>query len=79
LFRNDRKEDCSTKELIDWDAAIIAGIAHLNENYGGRKFLPFDLPQSACHDALLTASSGTRTMPTSGVAWQTRICSWSRG
>jgi hypothetical protein len=24
LFRNDRKEDCSTKELIDWDAAIIA-------------------------------------------------------
>jgi phenylpropionate dioxygenase-like ring-hydroxylating dioxygenase large terminal subunit len=24
LFRNDREEDCSTKELIDWDAAIIA-------------------------------------------------------
>jgi len=24
LFGNDRKEDCSTKELIDWDAAIIA-------------------------------------------------------
>jgi len=24
LFRNDREEDCSTQELIDWDAAIIA-------------------------------------------------------
>ena len=24
LFRNDREEDCSTKELIDWDAAVIA-------------------------------------------------------
>ena len=24
LFRNDSEEDCSTKELIDWDAAIIA-------------------------------------------------------
>src|SRR5258708_39167508 len=24
LFRNDREEDCSTKELIDWDAAIIS-------------------------------------------------------
>ena len=24
LFRNDREEDCSTRELIDWDAAIIA-------------------------------------------------------
>jgi hypothetical protein len=24
LSRNDREEDCSTKELIDWDAAIIA-------------------------------------------------------
>jgi phenylpropionate dioxygenase-like ring-hydroxylating dioxygenase large terminal subunit len=24
LFRNDREQDCSTKELIDWDAAIIA-------------------------------------------------------
>jgi phenylpropionate dioxygenase-like ring-hydroxylating dioxygenase large terminal subunit len=23
LFRNDREEDCSTQELIDWDAAII--------------------------------------------------------
>jgi phenylpropionate dioxygenase-like ring-hydroxylating dioxygenase large terminal subunit len=23
LFRNDREEDCSTKELIDWDAVII--------------------------------------------------------
>jgi phenylpropionate dioxygenase-like ring-hydroxylating dioxygenase large terminal subunit len=23
-FRNDREEDCSTRELIDWDAAIIA-------------------------------------------------------
>jgi phenylpropionate dioxygenase-like ring-hydroxylating dioxygenase large terminal subunit len=23
LFRNDREEDCSTRELIDWDAAII--------------------------------------------------------
>ncbi len=23
LFRNDREEDCSTAELIDWDAAII--------------------------------------------------------
>jgi phenylpropionate dioxygenase-like ring-hydroxylating dioxygenase large terminal subunit len=24
LFRNDREEQCSTQELIDWDAAIIA-------------------------------------------------------
>jgi phenylpropionate dioxygenase-like ring-hydroxylating dioxygenase large terminal subunit len=24
LFRNDREEDCSTQELIAWDAAIIA-------------------------------------------------------
>ncbi len=24
LFRNDREEDCSTQELIDWDAVIIA-------------------------------------------------------
>ena len=24
LFRNDREEDCSTRELIEWDAAIIA-------------------------------------------------------
>ncbi|HXW27325.1 MAG TPA: Rieske 2Fe-2S domain-containing protein [Xanthobacteraceae bacterium] len=24
LFRNDREEDCSTRELIDWDAVIIA-------------------------------------------------------
>jgi phenylpropionate dioxygenase-like ring-hydroxylating dioxygenase large terminal subunit len=24
LFRNDREEDCSTQELIDWDAAVIA-------------------------------------------------------
>jgi len=24
LFRNDREEDCSAQELIDWDAAIIA-------------------------------------------------------
>ena len=24
LFRNDREEDCSTEELIEWDAAIIA-------------------------------------------------------
>ena len=24
LYRNDREEDCSTQELIDWDAAIIA-------------------------------------------------------
>ena len=24
LFRNDREEDCTTQELIDWDAAIIA-------------------------------------------------------
>lgn len=24
LFRNDREEDCSTQELIDWDATIIA-------------------------------------------------------
>ena len=24
LFRNDREEDCSTQELINWDAAIIA-------------------------------------------------------
>lgn len=24
LFRNDREEDCSAKELIDWDATIIA-------------------------------------------------------
>jgi hypothetical protein len=24
LFRNDGEEDCSTQELIDWDAAIIA-------------------------------------------------------
>jgi len=24
LFRNDGEEDCSTKELIEWDAAIIA-------------------------------------------------------
>ena len=23
LFRNDREEDCSTQELIDWDKAII--------------------------------------------------------
>ena len=23
LFRNDREEDCSTQELIDWDAAVI--------------------------------------------------------
>jgi len=23
LFRNDGEEDCSTQELIDWDAAII--------------------------------------------------------
>jgi hypothetical protein len=24
LFRNDTEADCSTRELIDWDAAIIA-------------------------------------------------------
>jgi phenylpropionate dioxygenase-like ring-hydroxylating dioxygenase large terminal subunit len=24
LYRNDKEEDCSTRELIDWDAAIIA-------------------------------------------------------
>ena len=24
LLRNDREEDCTTQELIDWDAAIIA-------------------------------------------------------
>ena len=24
LFRNDTEADCSTQELIDWDAAIIA-------------------------------------------------------
>jgi hypothetical protein len=24
LFRSDREEDCSTRELIDWDAAIIS-------------------------------------------------------
>jgi hypothetical protein len=24
LLRNDREEDCSTRELIDWDAVIIA-------------------------------------------------------
>jgi hypothetical protein len=24
LFRNDTEADCSTKELVDWDAAIIA-------------------------------------------------------
>ena len=23
LYRNDKEEDCSTQELIDWDAAII--------------------------------------------------------
>ena len=27
LFRNDREEDCSTQELIDWDKAIIERIA----------------------------------------------------
>ena len=38
LFRNDREEDCSTQELIDWDAAIIEE---------DREILEFDRPR--CH------------------------------
>ena len=32
LYRNDREEDCSTQELIDWDAAIIEEDRHILES-----------------------------------------------
>src|ERR1700726_4968626 len=63
LFRNDSEADCSTQELIDWDAAIIAEDRDMLEATGpdaivdmGRrieKHMPSDRPAMLMRKRLL--------------------------
>ena len=63
LFRNDTEADCSTRELIDWDAAIIAEDREMLESTNpdvivdmGRKIemhMPSDRPRMIKRKRLL--------------------------
>ncbi|WP_283810162.1 hypothetical protein [Bradyrhizobium sp. LVM 105] len=63
LFRNDTEADCSTQELIDWDAAIIAEDRDMLESTDpdaivdmGRKIemhMPSDRPGMIMRERLL--------------------------
>jgi phenylpropionate dioxygenase-like ring-hydroxylating dioxygenase large terminal subunit len=85
LFRNDREEDCSTEELIAWDAAIIAEDKDILESTDpdaivdmGRKIekhMPSDRPGMIMRDRLkaLFAAHGEAEVPRGLAEQPTRL------